>query len=99
MAMRKVRLARAVADANIATGTQDASAFSRDGRLVRKVMIDHRHKFQIGRAIRERKGFAGALHESYVRPRRFAARLAEHLPRRIDANDLTIEFSRQQFGK
>jgi|SRR6516164_2606403 hypothetical protein len=89
MSMWKVRLARAIADANVATFSQYAMAFRCDGGRVGKMMIDHRREHEIGAAIRERKRFCRPLLVDHVSSRGLAASLIHHLPRRIYADDLT----------
>lgn len=55
MSMRKVRLTAAVADAGIAALAQHAMAFTCDGSRVGKMMIDHRHEYEVGTAIPQRE--------------------------------------------
>src|ERR1700730_15403914 len=68
MPMRKIRLSGAVADAGIAALAQYAMAFTCDGGRFGKMMIDHRHEYEISTAIRERKRLCRSLavdHFSY----------------------------------
>src|SRR6516164_375726 len=99
MSMRKIRLSRAVADANVTTPAQYAMAFPSHGGRVGKMMIDHRHEHEIGAVIRERKRLCRRLPVDHVSSRGLAASLVQHLLRGIYADDLDPEMRRQQLGK
>jgi hypothetical protein len=99
MSMWKVRLTRAVTDANVTAPPQYAMAFPGHGGGVGKMMIDHRHEHEIGAAIRERKRLCRRLPVDHVSNRGLAASLIQHLPRGIYADDPDPEMRRQQLGK
>ena len=64
LAPRKIGFPRAVANADIATGTQDTMTFPCDCGRVVQVMIDHRHEDQIRATIRKRHGLGRSLPEA-----------------------------------
>ena len=75
MSMWKVRLTSAIADANVASLAQHAMAFMCDGGRASKMMIGHRHEYEIGTAIPERKRLCHPLPVRHVSNRGLAASL------------------------